>query len=150
MQAQTICLADVTDLTASLSGSFCLFSLCCPHDLPPLVCAQDVLMRSVPARRSVCQCVCVYLPVFLLLLFSELIRICEGVPSEAVRLSLYESGAIPSSGPLNGLYCHLPHLTDTTASHDSSLHDSTRMAAMQLLCIICTRNSSSKPLSGCV
>ena len=56
-------------------------------------------------------CVWQYLPVLLLFLFSELIRVCKGVASEAVGLSLYEGGALPPPGPLNSLHCYLPHLS---------------------------------------
>lgn len=52
-----------------------------------------------------------YLPVLLLLLFSELIRVCKGVPSESVGLGLYQSGALTPPRPLNSCHRYLPHLS---------------------------------------
>ena len=51
-----------------------------------------------------------HLVVVLLLLLPEFVGVRQGVPPEAVRLSLDQRGAIPPPGARNGLCSHLPHL----------------------------------------
>lgn len=51
-----------------------------------------------------------YLVVVLLLLLSELIRVCQGVAAEAVGLSLNQRRPVAPPGACNGLLSNLPHL----------------------------------------